>query len=528
MSSDEEYAYSDDLEDYDDEDYDQEYDYDDDISSDCGAAAAADYSAVPLKRVSSYRVVKIEEVAEMMKELVEDCADTLGFTLEEAHIHLSYYKWNIRKLQEDWFGRQSKVKACVSCTSVSGSKAKVVDSLAELECPTCYTEFKAAEMTALPCGHKFCKDCWQCYTTESLNIGVNSVFTRCMHDQCNEAIGPGFCRQVLEPSKRELYNRYVMQSFCNNNKDIAWCPSPGCSYIIEYPGGGRTDITCICGHKFCFNCGEEAHRPASCEDVEKWMEKNSAESENVTWIIANTKKCPKCRKPIEKNQGCNHMTCHKNVGGCGHEFCWLCMGDWKDHGQETGGYYRCNKYELAKAAGNMKKADSERETAKHSLEKYMHYFQRFMNHQRSRKFGVRTLKEIEAKMELLLAEKDYKITEVTFLKKAAVQVIECRKVLQWTYVFGYYLKTGPEKELFEFLQENLEKDTETLHELVESPLDKYLSKDATKEVFFNHRSNVTNYAAVTAKFMTNLLDGVENGLTSEMPFQQQPYKRART
>ena len=36
--------------------------------------------------------------------------------------------------------------------------------------------------------------------------------------------------------------------------------------------------------------------------------------------------------------------------------------------------------------------------------------------------------------------------------EAAVQVIECRKVLQWTYVFGYYLKTGPEKNLFEFLQ----------------------------------------------------------------------------
>ena len=46
----------------------------------------------------------------------------------------------------------------------------------------------------------------------------------------------------------------------------------------------------------------------------------------------------------------------------------------------------------------------------------MHYFQRFMNHQRSRKFGVRTLKDIEEKMERLLAEKDYKITEVTFLK----------------------------------------------------------------------------------------------------------------
>ncbi len=76
-----------------------------------------------------------------------------------------------------------------------------------------------------------------------------------------------------------------------------------------------------------------------CDTVGKWILKNSAESENLNWILAHTKQCPKCRRPIEKNQGCMHMTCSQ----CRYEFCWLCQGDWKEHGERTGGFYACNR-----------------------------------------------------------------------------------------------------------------------------------------------------------------------------------------
>ena len=33
---------------------------------------------------------------------------------------------------------------------------------------------------------------------------------------------------------------------------------------------------------------------------------------------------------------------------CGHNFCWLCLENWSTHGDETGGFYKCNKYEEAK------------------------------------------------------------------------------------------------------------------------------------------------------------------------------------
>ena len=45
------------------------------------------------------------------------------------------------------------------------------------------------------------------------------------------------------------------------------------------------------------------------------------------WQQKNSKKCPSCGNAIEKNKGCNHMTCK-----CGYEFCWLCMKKYtRDH-----------------------------------------------------------------------------------------------------------------------------------------------------------------------------------------------------
>ena len=49
---------------------------------------------------------------------------------------------------------------------------------------------------------------------------------------------------------------------------------------------------------------------------------------NTRWLNRHTKKCPKCKSPIEKNNGCDHMTCKRQAGGCGHEFCWRCLAPW--------------------------------------------------------------------------------------------------------------------------------------------------------------------------------------------------------
>lgn len=86
------------------------------------------------------------------------------------------------------------------------------------------------------------------------------------------------------------------------------------------------------------------------------------------WINANTKKCPECKKKISKEQGCMHMTCPY----CKHNFCWMCLGDWKKHSDKTGGFFRCNIYKIDREDQKKRsKEETEFKRLEFYLEKYI-------------------------------------------------------------------------------------------------------------------------------------------------------------
>ena len=87
--------------------------------------------------------------------------------------------------------------------------------------------------------------------------------------------------------------------------------------------------------------------PIDCEMMENWLEKIKTDDTSKAsdiWVARNTKKCPSCKSPVNKNGGCNHMTC----GICRHEFCWLCLLDVNAHG---GSWRPCNSLQAALAKG---------------------------------------------------------------------------------------------------------------------------------------------------------------------------------
>jgi len=294
---------------------------------------------------------------------------------------------------------------------------------------------------------------------------------------------------------------------------VKWCPAPGCTYTIRCERKDRKEaVTCKCSFQFCFSCCDFEigdHMPCPCAQVDIWLQKASDESENVTWMLANTKKCPECRAPIEKNGGCMHMTCKKNGGGCGYEFCWLCRGPWTEHGSATGGYYNCNKYDKSK----VKEEDmSTIKDAKTELETYMFYYHRYESHRNAMKIADSQRKEANKKEADILAKFEVRSQDTKFLLEATEQLLMNRRVLEYSYVYGYYLdKKSQERNLFEYLQEDLEKHTNELSTLYETPVDKLQDY----QEFVKWKEQVTNYTRITKKFLGNFVAGVSSGLTQQ-------------
>lgn len=143
-----------------------------------------------------------------------------------------------------------------------------------------------------------------------------------MAHKCNSICDEAVVRTLLgrkHPDMAEKYERFLLESYIEDNKRVKWCPStPHCGNAIRVEGDKLCEVECSCGDQFCFNCLSEAHSPCSCLMWELWEKKCRDESETVNWITVHTKTCPKCHKPVEKNGGCNLVSCI-----CGQAFWWV-------------------------------------------------------------------------------------------------------------------------------------------------------------------------------------------------------------
>ena len=65
-------------------------------------------------------------------------------------------------------------------------------------------------------------------------------------------------------------------------------------------------------------------------------------------MLNNTKQCPQCKLQIEiVSRDSDHMTCRRDAGGCGFEFCWSCCQEWRLHESRIYRDYICYQWSVS-------------------------------------------------------------------------------------------------------------------------------------------------------------------------------------
>jgi ariadne-1 len=134
------------------------------------------------------------------------------------------------------------------------------------------------------------------------------------------------------------------------------------------------------------------------------------------------------------------------------------MGLWSEHGTS---WYNCNRFEEKSGTD----ARDSQAKSRQSLERYLHYYNRYANHEQSAKLDKDIYHKTEKKMTLLQSSSNMSWIEVQFLETASKALQQCRQTLKWTYAFAYYLARNNQSEIFEDNQKDLEMAVENLSEV---------------------------------------------------------------
>ncbi|KAJ4835265.1 hypothetical protein Tsubulata_019656 [Turnera subulata] len=514
-----------------DDDYMADYDdviyeySDDDYINDAHYVNVID-EKTETRKVLGYAVLSEADIKKLQEDAITEVSSLLSLSRGEAINLLRNHGWSVDKVQTEWFIDEDKVRRSSglldkesSCLNAKLRDANVKEEAKKIICKLCSDETSSNNFASAACGHLFCTECLLKYVKASIDGGAGCLGLRCPEPKCKIALDQDMVELLcVDDGYREKYRRFLLRSYVEGKKWIKWCPTPGCEYAITVfndLGEEGFDAFCHCKYGFCWNCSEDSHWPVDCRTVARWAEKNSREAENTNWILANTKLCPNCKCPVERSNGTMRMRCRPP---CSFVFCWLCLGEWKTHGRKTGGLYKCNIYEQAKAKGIYNEEDTKREMAKSALDRYTHCYERWSSNGTSRDKAREYLKQMQANKTLdkLALMHDTTARQLEFITDALSQIIECRRVLKWSYAYGYYIpdEKVAKKNFFEHLQGQAEDSLERLHHCLEEEMKGFFEPDiaGSTQEFRKVWAKLRELTSCAKTYFENLVKALENNL----------------
>ena len=183
------------------------------------------------------------------------------------------------------------------------------------------------------------------------------------------------------------------------------------------------------------------------------MKVSQNDGPTMKYFLKNTKDCPKCQIPIEKDGGCNLVSCTN--AACRAMFCYKCLVLLREH----------KLFSERLFCKNNTRKDEESNIGEETL-----------TSSNAGQFATIKEKYLHQHEKILAVEKKWrenqdipkKISEVELIKSAVTNLLKCRKTLMNAHVHSYYFKTNNIESNIENNLTKLEKITETFSDSLNS------------------------------------------------------------
>ncbi|KIW21806.1 uncharacterized protein PV07_12768 [Cladophialophora immunda] len=185
------------------------------------------------------------------------------------------------------------------------------DGNPDRHCDACREPKKYFDVVAAPCNHEYCRDC------------LRDLFGASLTDE--SLFPPRCCRQNIPLDAvsifltSELKQEFQQKKVEFSTPNRTYCSRPQCSFFISAENIVDEIANCpSCAARTCTICKSESHEGQDCpRDTALQATMNLARDNG--W-----QRCYSCRRLVELDIGCNHITCR-----CGHQFCYICGARWK-------------------------------------------------------------------------------------------------------------------------------------------------------------------------------------------------------
>eukprot|EP01113_Clastostelium_recurvatum_P002591 TRINITY_DN11094_c0_g1_i1.p1 TRINITY_DN11094_c0_g1~~TRINITY_DN11094_c0_g1_i1.p1 ORF type:complete len:380 (+),score=76.10 TRINITY_DN11094_c0_g1_i1:749-1888(+) len=178
------------------------------------------------------------------------------------------------------------------------------------------------------CNHRFCSNCVRQHARSKLTGDVGAV--RCPEHQCSTELTERHLRVVFagELEMQDMVNllshRKTMEALRANTL-FGRCPMAGCQgmFLLEDITDEHPNVECpACNRMSCSRCKVpwSNHAEFTCAQYQALPDSERQPEDRAfrRMIVERGWRICKCGAPIEKTEGCNHMTCV-----CGRHFCYM-------------------------------------------------------------------------------------------------------------------------------------------------------------------------------------------------------------